>query len=308
EEPNEQSGLIAEPPSAVTPLTPESVFRAMPPSERGHTSPTNPSAPPAASPVASPSAPFSTSKSNEVTPISFEKGVAAFLAGKHTESRKYFQQAAKEFHERGDLHREADCLRHLGMSCRNLQDYVAARSHLLHAQAMYESLGGKCRQEQLRCLRHLARVEEDSGNDQLALLKYQELLRISEQEGLVIQHTWCLYYLGHLYNKMKLHAEALSILKDVVNTSRAIRNGEIEAFATEESGYTAERQGHPQLAMNCYEQALKLFKTHGEGKWVENENRVKKRMDQLTRGFPLLFSPKPSRKWSIGGKLLNRDL
>ncbi|KAG8696586.1 hypothetical protein FRC08_007058 [Ceratobasidium sp. 394] len=279
----------------VMPLTPESVFRGMPPSERSAASPVNPSAPPLASPQP------------DTTPPAFDHGVATFLAGKHTEARKHFQQAAYEFHERGNVQGEADCLRHLGMSCRHLKDYVAARSHLLTARAMYESLGPQCRQEQLRCTRHLARVEEDSGNDQLALLTYQELLRTTEREGLVTQHTWCSYYLGHLYNRMKLYKEALNILKDVVNTSREIRNGEIEGFATEESGYTAERQGHPQLAMSCYERALQLFKTHGEGKWIENENRVEKRMRQLTQGFPMLFKKSASRKWSIGAKMLNRD-
>ncbi|KAG9102865.1 hypothetical protein FRC06_000929 [Ceratobasidium sp. 370] len=241
------------------------------------------------------------------TPSAFDRGVAAFLAGKHTESRERFQQAAYEFHERGDVHREADCLRHLGMSSRRLEDYVAARSHLLTARAMYESLGAECRQEQLRCTRHLARVEEDSGNDQLALLTYQELLRTTEREKLVTQHAWCSYYLGHLYNRMKRYREALNILKDVFNTSREIRNGEIEGFATEESGYTAERQGHPQLAMSCYEKALQLFKTHGEGRWIENENRVEERMRQLSQGFPMLFKKSALRRRPIGAKMLNRD-
>ncbi|KAG9102864.1 hypothetical protein FRC06_000928 [Ceratobasidium sp. 370] len=291
----EATNLTAEPSHIITPLTPESVFRNMPSSERGPVSPTSPSAPPSASPRPN------------TTPLAFDNGVTAFLAGKHTESRKHFQQAAYEFHERGDVHREADCLRHLGMSCRHLKEYVAARSHLLTARAMYESLGAECRQEQLRCTRHLARVEEDSGNDQLALLTYQELLRTTEREKLVTQHAWCSYYLGHLYNRMKLYKEALNILKDVVNTSREIRNGEIEGFATEESGYTAERQGHPQLAMSCYEKALQLFKTHGEGRWIENENRVEKRMRQLSQGFPMLFKKSASRKWSIGAKMLNRD-
>ncbi|KAG8795482.1 hypothetical protein FRC12_013644 [Ceratobasidium sp. 428] len=222
--------------------------------------------------------------SDNPTLVLFEKGVAAFLAGKHTESCKHFQRAAYEFHERGDLHREADCLRHLGTTCRHLRDYAIARLHLLHAQAIYESLGASCRPEQLQCIRYLARVEEDSGNNHSALNKYQELLRISEQEGLVIQHTWCLYYLGHLYNRMKCYTEALRVLNDAVNTSRTIGNGEIEGFATEELGFTAERQGQSEIAINYYKQALQLFKTNGEGKWVENENRVKKKMDQLSKG------------------------
>ncbi|KAG8725626.1 hypothetical protein FRC09_000013 [Ceratobasidium sp. 395] len=222
--------------------------------------------------------------SDNPTLVLFEKGVAAFLAGQHTESCKHFQQAAYEFHERGDVRREADCLRHLGTSCRHLRDYAIARLHLLHAQAIYESLGASCRPEQLRCIRYLARVEEDSGNNHSALHKYQELLRISEQEGCVIQHTWCLYYLGHLYNRMKHYTEALKVLNDAINTSRTIGNGEIEGFATEESGFTAERQGQSEIAFNYYQQALQLFKTHGEGKWAENENRVKKKMDQLSKG------------------------
>ncbi|QRV97673.1 hypothetical protein RhiJN_25692 [Ceratobasidium sp. AG-Ba] len=284
------------PPIITTPLTPESVFDITTSREQR---PFSPASPPASTPQ--PNAPSASS----AAPPSFDKGVSAFLAGKHADSRVYFQQAANEFHERGDLRREADCLRHLGMSCRHLKDYVIARSHLLTARAIYESLGPECRQEQLRCSRHLARVDEESGNYSQALMTYQELLRTTEEEKLVIQHTWCLYYLAHLYNHMKKHKEARSLLKDVVNTSQQIRHGEIEAFATEEAGYTAEREGHPQLAMNCYEKALSLLKTHGEGKWIESENRVKKRMDLLSRSFPAIFRPFASRKWSIGAKLLN---
>ncbi|KAG8792156.1 hypothetical protein FRC12_006970 [Ceratobasidium sp. 428] len=83
---------------------------------------------------------------------------------------------------------------------------------------------------------------------------------------------------------MKHYAEALRVLNDAVNTSRTIGSGEIEGFATEESGFTAERQGQSEIAINYYKQALQLFKTHGEGKWVENETRVKKKMDQLSKG------------------------
>ncbi|KAG9107111.1 hypothetical protein FRC07_008691, partial [Ceratobasidium sp. 392] len=102
---------------------------------------------------------------------------------------------------------------------------------------------------------------------------------------------------------MELYFEARNILKDVVNTSREIQDPEIEAFATEECGYTAERQGFPQLAMECYQRALGIFKEHGEGKWIANENRVKRRMELLSGGHPILFNVRVPKKRSIGARL-----
>lgn len=232
--------------------------------------------------------------------VLFNNAIASFMAGRYPEARTQFELAAKRFHEKLDPRQEADCLRHLGATCRFLQEYDTARTHLSNARKIYESLGSACRQEQLRCDRHLARVEEDSGNNQAALVKYQELIRTSQQEGMLTQEAWCTYYLGHLYNGMKHHDKALSLLAEAVKMAQKIENPEIEAFATEDMGYCAERQGHPQLAMECYEKALGQFKTGGGGKWVAHENRVKTRMDQLRRGFPSLLSPvaRPSG-WSI---------
>ncbi|QRV97674.1 hypothetical protein RhiJN_25693 [Ceratobasidium sp. AG-Ba] len=233
----------------------------------------------------------------------FDKGLAAFLAGRHTEAQSRFQLAASEFHDRGDFRGEADSLLHLGISFRHSKDFVTARSSLLAARSMYTSFGSEYRAEQLQCARHLARVEEDRGNRHQALVAYQELLPITEREGFVTQHFWCLYYLGHLYNRIKMYKEAANVLKDVVNKSREIWDGEMEGFATEELGYTAESQRHPQLAMSCYEKALQIFNMNGEGRWVESERRVKKRMDQLRHGYPELLRVGDTWGWSIDAKM-----
>ncbi|QRW12276.1 hypothetical protein RhiLY_11275 [Ceratobasidium sp. AG-Ba] len=242
--------------------------------------------------------------SNQVTVLTaFEKGLAAFLAGRHTEAQSRFQLAASEFHNQGDVRGEADSLLHLGMSFRYSRDFVTARSSLLAAQSMYTSLGSDHRAEQLQCARHLARAEEDRGNRHQALVAYQELLSTTEREGFITQHYWCLYYLGHLYNRMKIYEEAAAALKDVVNKSREICDGEMEGFATEELGYTAESQKHPRLAMSCYEKALQIFKMNGEGRWLESEGRVKKRMNQLRHGYPELLRVEDTWGWSIGAKI-----
>ncbi|KAF8604044.1 TPR-like protein [Ceratobasidium sp. AG-I] len=220
----------------------------------------------------------------------FDKGITAFLAGRYPDARDQFQRAAKEFHNRPDLQRKADCLRHLGATCRFLKEYYEARTYLSTAREIYVTLGPSCRQEQLRCDRHLARVAEDSGDTSTALVKYQDLIRVSQQEGLQTQEAWCTYYLGHLFNQIKRYEEALSLLKDAIRLGQRVQNPEIEAFATEDMGYTAERQGHPQLAMECYDKALGLFKTGGNGKWMAHESRVKSRMDQLRRSFPSLLN------------------
>ncbi|KAG8716585.1 hypothetical protein FRC08_009208 [Ceratobasidium sp. 394] len=290
---------------AAFPLTPDSGSGVPIPAQRpaSPTSPTNATGPLSPTSPTSLTSAFSTPKSIN-SPVVFRSGVTALLSGKYTDACTYFQQAANEFHERGDIRGEADCLRQFGISCRNSKDYVAARSHLLAARTMYESIGAECRQEQLRCSRHIGRVEEDSGNHQLALNIYQELIQTTHQEGLTTQHAWCLCYLGHLYNRAERYDEALEVLKDVINACRDTPSPEVEGFATEESGYTAERQGHLQMAMNCYERALQVFKMHGEGKWIANESRVKKRIDQLNTGSTLLGV---SRRWSIGARFLNRS-
>ncbi|KAG8774698.1 hypothetical protein FRC12_001865 [Ceratobasidium sp. 428] len=235
-------------------------------------------------------------------PATFQNAVAAFRAGKYIEARTHFQKAAEEFHSCGDVRSKADCLRHFGVSCRDLQDYVPARAYLLAARALYESIGAECRQEQLRCSRHIGRVEEDSGNPQLATNIYQQLIQTAEQEKFPMQHAWGLCYLGHLYNRTERYDEALELLKSAITTCR---EPEIEGFAIEESGYTAEQQGDPQRAMDLYKKALRIFKAHGEGMWVINEIRVKKRMDQLSKELPAQGGV--SRRWSIGARLLNKN-
>ncbi|KAG8738465.1 hypothetical protein FRC10_006811 [Ceratobasidium sp. 414] len=275
-------------------------------SERGPASPVSPINPTGPRRLTSPLGPlspigaFSAPRSIN-PPAACRSGTTALLAGKYTDACAYFQQAANEFHERRDVRGEADCLRQLGMSCRYLEDYVPARSHLVAARTMYESLGAECREEQLRCRRHIGRVEEDSGNYQLARNIYQELIQITAKERFTIQRAWCLCYLGHLYNRTQRYDEALRALKDVINACQETPSPEVEGFAIEESGYTAERQGHPQMAMSCYEKALQIFKTHGKGK--ANESRVKERIDQLNGGSPMLGV---SRRWTIGARLLNR--
>ncbi|KAG9093294.1 hypothetical protein FS749_014662 [Ceratobasidium sp. UAMH 11750] len=282
-----------EPWSTTMPLTPRSEYGdAISLAQRPISPPTTPT-----------SSAFSLSTEATIMPTTFEKGVAAFLLGEYAEARAEFQKAAFEAHEADDIRHEADALRHLGTTCRHLQEYADARSHLLAARMMYEAIGPACRQEQLQCIRHLARVEADSGYQKVALVDYQELLRITAEEGFVTQHAWCSYYLGHLYNRMEYYFEARNILKDVVNVSREIQDPEIEAFATEECGYTAERQGFPQLAMECYQRALGIFKEHGVGRWVANENRVKRRMDLLSGGHPILFNIRLPKKRSIGARL-----
>ncbi|QRV83550.1 hypothetical protein RhiJN_11566 [Ceratobasidium sp. AG-Ba] len=238
-----------------------------------------------------------------IMPTAFDNGVISFLAGNYAEARTYFQKAAEEAREQADVRREADSLRHLGTTCRHLQEFDLARSHLLTARQMYESLGAGYRQEQLQCTRHLARVEADSGYQKVALVDYQELMRITAEEGFITQHAWCSYYLGHLYNQMGIFWEARNVLKDVVNISREIQDAEIEGFATEECGYTAERQGFPQLAMDCYQRALAIFQEHGGGRWIANENRVKRRIDLLSGGHQTLFNTGSAKKKSFGARL-----
>ncbi|KAF8604043.1 TPR-like protein [Ceratobasidium sp. AG-I] len=231
----------------------------------------------------------------------FENGLAAFLAGRYFDASYRFQRAAKEYHDRPDPEKEADCLHYLGATCCFLKEYSGARLHLTSAKAIYEGIGPSTRQEQLRCDRHLARVEEGSGNTQAALDAYQELICVSQEEGLPIQEAWCTYHLGHLFSQTRRYEEAFNLLKDVVEMAQRLQNLEIEAFATEDMGYIAERQGHPQLAMKCYDKALGQFETGGNGKWVAYENRVKNRIDKLRREFPSLSSTvvRP-RRWSVG--------
>ncbi|KAG8701631.1 hypothetical protein FRC08_003980 [Ceratobasidium sp. 394] len=289
-------------------LTPDSGLR-VPVTDRGPaspTSPTNPTSPRSPTTPTTPISPtitFSVSRSTD-PPAVFRNGTAALLAGKCTDACAHFQQAANEFHERGDVRGEADCLLQFGISCQHLKDSVPARSHLVAARTMYESLGAECRREQLQCSRYVGRIEEDTGNHQLALNTYQELIRTTDREGFTTEHAWCLCYLGHLYNQTERYDEALRVLTNVINACRETPSHEIEGFATEESGYAAERQGHPQMAMNCYERALQIFKMHGGGKWIANENRVKRRIDQLNPGSPSLGV---SRRWSISTRLLSRS-
>lgn len=270
-------------PSPISPLTPGRFLTEFPPYEA-------PSS--LKSPSILPSDPIGAK-----TP--FKSGQEAFLAGRYNDARAQFQLAADQYHGTRDTRQEADCLVRLGMTCRHLKDHAIARSHLLAARALYEGLGDDCRQEKFQCERHLARIEEDVGNLEAASNAYQRLKFAAEQAGLRTQQAWCCYYLGHVYNhhRMKRYEEALSNLKDAVNISRGIGNVEIEAFATEECGYAAERQAQSELAMGCYQEALRLFKTGGGGQWVDNETRVKQRISQL-KGKP----PKPSgsRKFTLG--------
>ncbi|KAJ1301565.1 hypothetical protein OPQ81_008813 [Rhizoctonia solani] len=215
-----------------------------------------------------------------ITNAVYEEGLRAFFAGRFNDARARFQLAAEECHEIGDALQEAECLLRLGMTCRHLKDYPGAISHLSNARRIYESLGG-CYQELLQCDRNLARVSEDQGNYQEALRTYQEIQANARTAGLQTQEAWCDYSLGRLYNRMRQYDDALRHLSQAIRISQALNNQEIEAYATEESGHSAERQHHRELAIQCYERALAMFKTRGRGRWTDNENRVKKRLEHL---------------------------
>ncbi|QRW06011.1 hypothetical protein RhiLY_05010 [Ceratobasidium sp. AG-Ba] len=228
--------------------------------------------------------------------IMFNDGLTAFLSGKHADARNSFSKAAAEFYNLGDRRIEADCLRRIGISYRHLHDYVAARSYLRAALALYESIGTECRGDQLRCSRHLACVDVDSGNYQLAASAYQQILETAEREGLASQRAWCLCYIGHMYNQMQQYEEAFSVLKAVINDPQEVRSLDIEGFAIEESGYARECQGRSDLAMTLYKKALETYQTGGGGKWIENEDRVKGRMTKLKKEMNI---PSRLRSWSL---------
>ncbi|KAF8599723.1 TPR-like protein [Ceratobasidium sp. AG-I] len=211
----------------------------------------------------------------ETTPaVLFDKGLNEFLTGRYSEARTQFQLAANQYHKQADSLREADSLCQLGVACRELRDYGSAREHLLNARSMYRSLGDDTLQERRQCDRHLARVKEDRGDTEAALSAYQDLIHKTEREQLELEYMWCCYYLGRLYSRTARYEEARSLLRDVHRASRKIQSFEIEGLATEDLGYTAEREGLPQLAMDCYERALEIFKDAGNGKWTGHESRV----------------------------------
>ncbi|CAE6472928.1 unnamed protein product [Rhizoctonia solani] len=209
----------------------------------------------------------------------YEDGLNAFFAGRFSDARAHFQLAADECHDTGDAFQEAECLLRLGMTCRHLKDYPNAISHLSSARKIYESLD--CRREQLQCGRNLARVSEDQNNYQEALRTYQEIKASARVVGSQTEEAWCDYSLGRLYNRMRQFDDALQHLSQAIRASQALKNQEIEAYATEESGHSAERQQRRELAIQCYERALAMFKTRGRGRWTDSENRVKKRLEHL---------------------------
>ena len=153
----------------------------------------------------------------------FDNGITAFLAGRYPDASYRFQRAAKEYHDRPDLEKEANSLYHLGATCCFLKQYYEARLHLTTAKTIYEEIGPRCRQEQLRCDRHLVRVEEDSGNTQAALDAYQELICVSQEERLPIQEAWCIYHLGHLFNQTRRYEEAFHLLKDATEMAQRVQ-------------------------------------------------------------------------------------
>ncbi|KAB5588945.1 hypothetical protein CTheo_7614 [Ceratobasidium theobromae] len=266
----------------VTPLTPSSSFRehriemlSPPTSSSGATHP--------------PATTGSTSTARRSTIISpksggsalFDSGLKSSLSGWYIQALAQFKSAAQQYHEIGDARHEADCLVRLGVTRSHLKDFIFARSHFLAARSLYESLGDECLQEKFQCDRHLARIEEDTGNLQAAMLAYQELKSATKEKGLLTEYAWCSYYLGHLFNRMKRFDEARSNLKDAIDVSRTVGDIEIQALATEDTGYATECEGDLKLAVTFYRKALKLFKAQGKGKWVENESRVRRKIGFL---------------------------
>lgn len=213
----------------------------------------------------------------------FDKGIVESLSGRYSEARAHFQLAANQYHKQADTHREADSLSQLGIACRELQDYDLAREHLLNARSMYKSLGDTSLLERRQCDRHLARNKEDRGDTEAALAAYQDLMIKTEREQLELEYIWCCYYLGRLYSRIARYEEARSLLRDVHSASRKLKNFEIEGMVTEDLGYTAEQEGLPQLAMDCYERALEVFKSGGNGKWTGHESRVKEKIAHLQK-------------------------
>ncbi|GAB1522611.1 hypothetical protein RhiTH_005733 [Rhizoctonia solani] len=239
-------------------------------------SPTYPTHPPILIPTPAPTpAPSPTARNP-----TYEAGLTAFFAGRFDEARIRFQLAADECRDTGDAYQEAECLLRLGMTCRHLKDYPNAVSHLSSARRIYDSLRN-CQRELLSCERSLARVSEDQGKYEEALLAYQEIRSNARAIASQTEEAWCDYFIGRLHNRRREYEDARRHLSSAIRTSKALNNQEIEAYATEESGHSAERQQHRDLAIDCYKRALTIFKTRGRGQWTDNENRVKKRLEHL---------------------------
>ncbi|CEL53836.1 hypothetical protein RSOLAG1IB_06617 [Rhizoctonia solani AG-1 IB] len=212
--------------------------------------------------------------------VKYEQGLSAFSSGRFNDARTRFQLAVDECYETGDAYQEAECLLRLGMTCRHLKDYSNAALHLSNARKIYESLRD-CQREVLSCERNLARVSEDQGNYHEALRAYKEIQINARSVRSQTEEAWCDYFIGRLYNRIRQYEDALQHLSHAIRTAKALKNQEIEAYATEESGHSAERQQHWELAIQCYEMSLSMFKNRGRGQWADNENRVKKRLEQL---------------------------
>ncbi|QRW24611.1 hypothetical protein RhiXN_11523 [Rhizoctonia solani] len=173
----------------------------------------------------------------------YEAGLTAFFAGRFDEARIRFQLAADECRDTGDAYQEAECLLRLGMTCRHLKDYPNAVSHLSSARRIYDSLRN-CQRELLSCERSLARVSEDQGKYEEALLAYQEIRSNARAIASQTEEAWCDYFIGRLHNRRREYEDARRHLSSAITTSKALNNQEIEAYATEESGHSAERQQH----------------------------------------------------------------
>ncbi|CAE6438285.1 unnamed protein product [Rhizoctonia solani] len=217
----------------------------------------------------------------------YENALSAYRSGRYHDARLYFQAAIDSSRERNNLRQEAECLTHLGVLYCYGKEYPSARSHFSRARVVYESFGGRYREQQLQCDRQLAQIEEKSGSFLIALRAYENIRTMAQNEGFQKQEAWCTYSLGRLHNEIRLYDEALGHLERAVEIAESLPNLnsrlEIEAFIAEESARSEELRGNKSRAIEHYKQAQRKFIAGGRGKWTADEERVKAKLERLQR-------------------------
>jgi CHAT domain-containing protein/Flp pilus assembly protein TadD len=183
-------------------------------------------------------------------------GKLYFVLGENQKALKYYNQSLPLLRAVGNLAREASILKNIGMTYSNLGEKQRALQYYNQALPISREVGD--RTEEASTLSSIGAVYGDLGEKQRALQYYNQALPISREVGDRTEEARILNNIGLVYNDLGEKQTALQYYNQSLPISRLVGDRAGEANTLSNIGWLLELQKQPTLAISLYKQFVNL--------------------------------------------------
>ncbi|MGO9782143.1 MAG: AfsR/SARP family transcriptional regulator [Streptosporangiaceae bacterium] len=181
----------------------------------------------------------------------------------HWEDQRESQNVAVDASRRlSDKPAEALSLRVLGCASVRLSRYDEARTHLIHALALFRELGDSAGQAEAN--RDLAMMLERQGRYREGLPHAQQALELFRAAGHRNGEARALNAVGWFHTQLGDHAQALIFCQQALDLQREVGDRLGQAETCDSLGYAHWHLGQQMEATTCYQQAIDLYRECGD--------------------------------------------